>query len=149
MKNIAHKIKIFVDTNVLMDFVEPQREKHEIVRELFHLIYTNEVEAAVSTQSILDVAYLSKKNKSISNQDLRDTMLFLLVHTNSGYLDTFDVSEAFKNPHSDIEDNAQISFAYNQCCDYIITSDKNMLSREMPKPMKVMTPEEFVNNCRA
>lgn len=149
MKNTVYKTKVFVDTNVLLDFLDSDREKHRIARELFHLIYSNLVEAAVSTQSILEVAYLSRKSNSVSNQDLRDAMLFLLVHTNSGYLDTFDLSAAFKDPHSDIEDNAQISFAYNQCCDFIITNDKKLLSRDVPKPMQVMTPEEFVDNCRA
>ena len=149
MKNTAYRIKVFVDTNVLLDFVDPDREKHRIAREVFHLIYSNKVEAAVSTQSILDVVYLGRKTNSVSHKELRDAMLFLLTHTNSGYLDTFDLSTALKDPHTDIEDNAQISFAYNQCCDFIITNDKKMLSREVPKPMQVMTPEEFVNNCRA
>lgn len=149
MKNTAFKTKVFIDTNVLVDFVDQDREKHRIARDVFHMIYSNVVEAAVSTQSILDVAYLCRKSESVSIKDLRNAMLFLLNHTNSGYLDTFDLSEALKNPHADIEDSAQISFAYNQCCDIILTNDKKMLSREVPSPMKVMTPEEFVNSCRA
>lgn len=30
-----------------------------------------------------------------------------------------------------------------------ITNDKAFLAREVPRPMQVMTPQDFVNRCRA
>ena len=75
--------------------------------------------------------------------------MFLMDHVNVSYVDSFDVKTGLRDACPDIEDSAQISLAYSQCCDIIVTADKELLSREVPRPMKVMTPEEFVNNCRA
>ena len=79
----------------------------------------------------------------------RETLIHLLNRTNSSYIDTWDVKSALMDSNSDIEDSAQISFAYSQCCDVIVTKDKKLLSRDVPSPMRVMTPEDFVNACRA
>lgn len=67
----------------------------------------------------------------------------------NSYVEDVLEREALKDPGDDLEDNAQIAFAYSQCCDGLLTYDKKLLSRELPRPMKVMTPEEFVNHCRA
>lgn len=149
MKNTSLVPKIFVDTNILVDFFLPERPKHAISRDVFHLIFSHYVEAAISTQSILDAVYICEKSSNFNPESFRETMLYIVEHTNISYLDFFDVKTGLMDACSDIEDSAQISFAYNQCCDFIVTADKEMLRREVPRPMKVMTPEEFVNHCRA
>ena len=73
----------------------------------------------------------------------------MLGHTNSSHIDTFDLKTALEDSNSDIEDSAQIAFAYSQRCDIIVTHDNRLLSRDVPSPIKVMTPEEFVNLCLA
>lgn len=149
MKNTSLVPKIFVDTNILVDFFLPERPKHAISRVVFHLIFSHYVEASISTQSLLDAVYICGKSSNFNPEAFRETMLYIVEHTNISYLDFFDVKNGLMDACPDIEDSAQISFAYDQCCDFIITADKELLSRTVPKPMKVMTPEEFVNHCRA
>lgn len=149
MKSSSPVVKVFLDTNVLIDYVLSERPKHATALEVFHLIFSHRVEAAISTQSVLDAAYICKTNPSFSIEAFSETMLYMLDRINTGYVDPWDIETALRTSSNDIEDNAQISFAYNQGCDVIITSDKKFLSREMPRPMRVMTPEDFVNACRA
>ena len=148
MKNTSLVPKVFIDTNILLDYLIPARVNHEAVLNLFSLILSGEIEASFSTQSMLDAVYVGNKHPGFI-KNYRETLIALINRTNASYIDTWDMNTALMDPDPGIEDSAQISFAFNQCCDFIITNDKKMLSREVPKPMKVITPEEFVNNCRA
>ena len=148
MKNISLGPKVFVDSNVLLDYMIPSRKGHDVVVNLFSLILTGKIEASFSTQTILDVVYIGRRQLDFP-EGFRETLIYLITRTNASYIDTWDVKSALKDPNPDIEDSAQISFAYSQCCDVIVTRDKKLLSREVPKPIRVMTPEDFVNNCRA
>ena len=149
MKNTFPVIKAFLDTNVLVDFLIDSRPGHLAALEVFHLAYSHYIEVAVSTQSILDASYICGRVPGYSMDFFRKSMLYLLNQTNSGYVDTFDLKTGLEDPFAAIEDNAQLAFAYHQCCDIVITNDKEMLSRKIPGPMQVMSPEVFVNNCRA
>lgn len=147
-KSMENKIKIFIDTNILLDFFQEERAGHTIATDLLFLVYQSRVEAAISTQSLLDAAYVCRKHSKYVASVFRESVLYMLDHTNSSYIDTFNLKTALRDANPDIEDSAQISFAYSQCCDIIVTCDKKLLSREVPRPMKVMTPEDFVNACR-
>lgn len=149
MRNIAFKTKAFIDTNILVDFVDPHRPGHQAAQDVFQLIFSNKVEAAVSTQSILDVVYIGRRSGVESGRKAKETLLHVLAHTNIQNIDSLQTSVALKDPDPDVEDSAHIAFAYDECCDVIITNDKKLLSREVPKPMLVMTPEAFVDKCRA
>ena len=141
--------KIFIDTNVLVDYLIPSAERHEQAADVFSLILTFSVEAAFSTQSILDAAYIGRRYPDFSQDAFRVIIATLLDRTNTDSISTFNLREALRDEHPDLEDNAQVAFAYDQCCDVLITNDRKLLSREVPSPMKVMTPEEFLSHCRA
>lgn len=145
----THRIKVFVDTNVLLDYLIPSRNFHRQAVDLFILILTTQIEASFSTQSMLDVVYIGCKYNDFPQESLRNTLAELLVRTNSGAIDPFDLKSALLDVDSDIEDSAQIAFAYNQCCDVIVTNDRKMLGRKVPAPMTIMTPEDFVGRCRS
>ena len=149
MKTTTFKVKVFVDTNVLIDYLIPSRHHHEQALLLFGLILSAEIEAGMSTQSLLDAAYILRKAPHYSPDAFRQTMHHLLDRINVDSISSFDFRDALQDSEDDLEDNAQIAFAYSQCCDVLVTYDKKLLSREVPRPMTVMTTEEFVNHCRA
>ena len=141
-------VKVFVDTNILIDFLNSSRGGHGVALDLFNIILSNKAEAAITTQSILDAAYVCAKEDGFNNEKFRETVTMLVGRTNIGFIDSFDIREAFGNPDPDIEDNAQISFAYNQVCDVFLTNDRKILSRKLPEPMIAMTPSDFVDRCK-
>jgi len=147
--NMERRIKVFIDTNVLVDYFQEDRVGHATATELFYLVYNSLVEAAISTQSILDAAYVCRRHPAYDASLFRESALFMLGHTNSSYIDTFDLKTALCDPDPDIEDSAQIAFAYSQRCDIVVTHDNRLLSRDVPSPIQVMSPENFVNLCRA
>ena len=143
----TYKVKVFIDTNVLIDYLVPGREKHLQAVDLFSLILTSTIDAAFSTQSMLDVAYISKRYPNFSTDQFRHTMGMLMGRTNVSYIDNSDMLCALRDPNEDIEDNAQIAFAHSQRCDVIITNDRKMLSRQVPSPMLIMDTREFLRRC--
>ena len=140
----TYRIKVFIDTNVLIDYLIPGRLNHTPAVDLFSLILTSTIEATFSTQSVLDVAYIGKKYDGFSMSAFRQTMNMLLARTNASYIDTMDLRTALQDPNEDLEDNAQIAFACAQRCDVIITYDRKMLSRTAPAPLMIMTTEDFL-----
>lgn len=144
----TYRIKVFVDTNVLIDYLIPGRLNHAPAVDLFSLILTSTIEATFSTQSVLDVAYIGKKYDGFSISAFRKTMSTLLACTNAGYIDTMDLRTALQDPGEDLEDSAQIAFSCTQRCDAIITYDRKMLSRTPPAPLMIMTTEDFLSQCK-
>lgn len=146
---MERRIKILIDTNILVDYLQLERKGHALACELFQLVFSHSIEAAISTQSFLDAVYVCMRNSAYESSVIRDSLLYIRDRTNVYAIDAFDLEAALKNPNLDIEDSAQISFAYSHGCDILVTSDKKFLSREVPRPMRVMSPEDFVNACRA
>lgn len=143
----TYRIKVLVDTNVLLDYLVPARKDHSRAVDLFTLILTTTIEASFSTQSFLDAAYIAKKYPGFDAVAFRTSLNRLILHTNASYINTSDLREALMDPHPDLEDNAQIAFARSQRCDYILTNDQEMLSREVPGPLAIMTPAQFLAHC--
>ena len=141
-------VKVLIDTNVLVDFVTPTRKNHIAARELFQMVLTNQLEGVISTQSILDAAYICRKEPTYNEKDFRRTIAMLLNRVNSEAIDPFIIRSAINNPDSDIEDNAMVSFAYDQVCNYIITNDKQLLSRPLPYPLMSLNTVDFVEMCK-
>ena len=142
-------VKVFIDTNVLIDLLVPSRKGYNCATELFTLVFDSNIEAAISTQSILDAIYAGQKYPEVDMASLRTKLENLTLKTNIGQVNSFDVRSALRNPNPDIEDSAHISFAYDQVCDFFITNDQKLLNRKLPSPLKAMTPEQFVNCCKA
>ena len=142
-------VKVFVDTNVLIDFMQSSRKGHLVARDCFHLILSGKVEGELSTQSILDAAYICAKDESYNDGAFRDTMSMLTVRINIDPIEPSSVRRALDNSNPDIEDSAQIALAYDNVCDFIITNDAKLLKRELPAPLKAMTPEAFIERCKA
>ncbi|MBR4808898.1 MAG: PIN domain-containing protein [Bacteroidales bacterium] len=138
-------MRIFLDTNVLLDFVQDGRPNNETVKLLLDLINKQHQEAYVTTQSILDLVYVGTKI------DYAKTMFFvnyMLNRYNVLHIDYFSLKLALEDGNPDIEDSAQIACAEDEECDVFLTSDAGILSRNITC-MRVMTPEAFINKLKS
>ena len=142
------RIKVFVDTNVLIDYLVPAREKHDVAVALFGLIFTNRIEASFTTQSLLDASYILHRYPGFSDSTFRAALSEIIGRSNVDSINRFHLREALQDPVADLEDNAQLAFAFDQCCDILLTHDAQLLSRPAPTPLQMMTPEAFLEKCR-
>lgn len=138
------KLKVFLDTNVLMDILQGGRPSSRASQTIFQAVYDGLIEAVVTSQSIIDASYLALKAGNAEK-------FFAAVgswcnHLNSEQITTFDVLWALKHFSGDFEDDAQVSRALDSFCDVFITSDRKLLKSyaDRYEDLRFMSPEEFV-----
>ena len=141
-------LKALIDTNILVDFFVEDRPSHEMARRIMYLVLNGRMEAEITTQSFLDTVYICGRATGRRDAQLRKSLKELRLRTNVSFIDSFELGDALGDADPDIEDSAHISHAYHSGCDVIITNDKALLSREMPAPMKALSPEEFLRLCQ-
>lgn len=139
------KLKAFLDTNILMDVLQEGRPNRESSQIIFQLVWQQEIEAVITTQSILDVSYMMK------NAHVQDRFFAVLEkwcdYINIDQLNAFDICLAARNYTGDFEDDAQYYRALDTCCDVIVTSDEEFRNKYNGKNghLKLMSPREFVD----
>ena len=141
-------LKALIDTNVLVDFFVEDRPSHEMARRIMFLVLNGRMEAEITTQTFLDTVYICSRACGHHDAQLRKSLNELRLRTNVSSIDSFELGDALGDADPDMEDSAHISHAYHSGCDVIITNDKALLSREMPAPMKALSPEEFLRLCQ-
>ena len=142
------KIKAFLDTNILIDVLSGIRPSSPASVQIMEAVKKNLIEAAISTQSILDTAY-SLRGQIQQGEFYRFTE-WMINYINVDYINTFDIKNAILENSGDFEDDAQVARALDTCCDVFVTSDKKLCKRYEGKYefLQFMSPEEFVSKLK-
>lgn len=134
--------KIFLDTNIIIDFVQ-KREGEVYVRQI--LDYANSGEwrrLYVSYLSMANMAFILRKSGlSFVKETERDTMKWCNVLPSGD----MQIMSAMKSGSPDFEDALQIACAEEKDCDLIITRNPDHFRDYTEIP--VLSPEEFVRHC--
>ena len=123
--------KIFLDANILIDFIDPTREKHKnsvefIKNNVGNLFYT-------SCDILTTIYYIASKNKCENILDKLEYLLKLVKIINFSNklalktIHTMQNNENFK----DFEDTIQYELAKSIQADYIVTNDKKFYSPDI------------------
>ena len=134
--------KIFLDTNIIVDYFDKTRANHEDAKEIITSIEKRVLEGFVSESVINTSVYLLQKGFSFS--DLRDnmdelvSMLFVLPCTNN------TIRQAYRLPTTDLEDAVLYQLAFENNVDYFITSDKKDFKKLSSILLPVITAKELV-----
>ena len=138
-------MRLFLDTNVLMDFLVHDRPNSYYSTLIFETVKKSSLEAWMTTQSIIDAAYIVGRDKGYVLENFRNNIRDILRFVNVGGMSFFDLKDAINASEiDDIEDCAQAFFAEDNHCDIIITSDKDFRIPDKMNPTPVMTPEAFI-----
>lgn len=146
----AIKFKAFLDTNVLLDVLcIPERPSAEASAAVFQAIRSGLLEGVITTQSILDAAYiLSRAGTPFSTEDFGRCILSIMSYVNVDSIRFFDIREAIMHPDGDMEDDALYAYAEAEGCDAVITSDRDFRRRKHASGIPFFTPEEFIARLR-
>lgn len=135
-------MKLLLDTNVLLDYCFPSRPLHKDVFEFINQACNNgsDLYASItSTNTFFYIAALEIKNATNNvNASIRNEMTYAF-YDNISSLVTFvgcDESDLFiaskkRYENTDFEDNLIIASAIRLDADYIITSDKELLKKQI------------------
>lgn len=136
-------MKIFLDTNVILDLLEPERPGAESSAIIYQLAQGRQIEVFVSTQSIIDSYYIGG-NFGVPKAEIDTLANWMMNHFNVRAIDCFDMKKAVSSPDPDVEDNAQIVLAEDAGCHCFVTHDKGILAREKEDGMLLISPEQLV-----
>ena len=136
-------MKLYLDTNVILDMLDPERTEADSTAILFDLARKKRIELVVSTQSIIDSYYIGG-NLGITKDVMDRLMKWILDYLNVRAIDSIDMRQAMNMVFPDIEDNAQIAMADNAGCDFFITKDMEVLTQHTESLCVFTTPGGFI-----
>lgn len=140
-------MKVFLDTNILLDVLNASRPCWAESSAIVEIIKCSDIEAVVTTQSIVDAYYIAPKHGS-DRATIDSFISWLTIHFNVRYISDFDVRSALCSCNPDFEDAVQVACADAEGCDVFLTGDKTILSSEWNTSMLFMSPQQFVDKMR-
>ena len=128
-------IKALIDTNVLLDHFVGNRDPEGYSGLILAAARSHKIEAVITSQSILDAAYVATGSRGTGLDCFKKTMLSIFNYVNVSHIDLSEIREALLS---------QYAHALSEACDVIITNDRKFIQRKTPGEILMMTPEEFV-----
>ena len=136
-------MRVFIDTNVVVDFLGKREPFFNDAAILFELGKLGKIDLIVSSLTIVNCAYILKKQ--FSNTVMLDRIENFCQILKISPIDKSVILNAVLLKPNDFEDAVQYFSAKSFNIDIIITRDKKGFSAmEVP----IMTPAEFIEACR-
>ena len=135
-------MRIFLDTNILVDLLDNSRENHMQAALVFEAAKEGYLDICISVQSITDCAYIARKKPS---GVFKNAIKMILPFVDILPLSKDHLSKAISSPCQDFEDAALATCAEENLCDVILTS--NAAHFNPFTSLLVHTPGEFVQLC--
>ena len=117
--------KLFLDTNIILDFLDSRRVHHEKAKSLVKDIIINQYEIVISEDMLSTIYYIHKNREealSFFETILREWRV--VSYGQSLILDAIAISKESK---ADFEDTLQCLCARANKCVYLVTSDKGFI----------------------
>ncbi len=119
-------MKVFIDTNILIDFVCGREPFAEDAKKLFAYGYLGRLRLMTSSLSIVNAMYIAHK---YGHDEVKG-----LLHKVSSFVDVLDlqgcvVVEMLSSDWKDYEDSTQNQTAVVACADCIVTRNKKDFSK--------------------
>lgn len=154
--------RVFLDNNIILDFLISTREYHSQAVEIIKDVNENTL-LCYSFGSISDVAYVYENGYKLNAQDV---VKFYEEISKNSYFECLSITDEYlkeacrytlnqisNNKKSDFEDSLQYFCALENSCDVIITNDKNFLKLNIPlirtnPNIENYTPKNKVDNTQ-
>ncbi|MBR5081805.1 MAG: PIN domain-containing protein [Bacteroidales bacterium] len=133
-------MKVFLDTNVIIDYFDRQREHYQPTAILFDLAMKGKLELVVCTQSFITAFYLL--GKYYPKEELYTNMRSLYKICGVSPVDASIIEKALSLESVDFEDTVQYLSATTTNAEVIITRDKRGFK---DFPLEHISAEQFLD----
>lgn len=136
-------MKVFLDTNVVIDFCAKREKFFSSAAKIIDLGISGDIDLAVSSLTFINVAYIMRKgyDKEVV-MDKLDELASLFEITQ---IDGDTIRQSIEKRSKDFEDCVQCFSAMTANSDLIVTRNVNDF-KDLPLP--VMTPDDFIDACQ-
>lgn len=128
--------KVFLDTNILLDFLDNQRLQHNAAKELVYFLLRHEIKIVFSEDMISTIVYLVRKNQAaqralvqVFEQITYDSNIIIC---NFGEMVIRNACNYFLRNNGDFEDILQYFCAEKEGCCAIYSSDMGFPKLKIP-----------------
>jgi len=132
-------VKIFLDTNILLDLLL-EREKFEEAMIILNSVERGIHEAVILDITLVNVDYIAKKQKVDAKEFLKLIVKNCKITSVSNDLSL----EALILDNNDFEDSLQYVCAKNEACEQIVTNDKGFYLGDVKVVSSVAFVEGFL-----
>lgn len=132
--------KVFLDTNILLDFIT-EREGVEEASSILQLGEEGQIGLTTSFLTMANVAYVARKGRN--QADLYELMRGLSEMVEVLKMDEKQFQEALSIISTDFEDVLQFVCAKTFECDVIVTRNKKDFKFST---IRILSPEEFLSS---
>lgn len=135
------KRRIYLDTNVILDFLGERRPFYESIAKVATLADRNELILVASPLSYATISYILSKfeNKQIALKKLRKFRILSEVCSTNEQI----VDKSLNSDFNDFKDALHYMSALESNCDMILTRNGKDFKRSV---LPVMTPDEFLSS---
>ena len=142
MKSTADNIpKVFLDTNILMDYILFRGEEAPAAEYIFDSSLDLKLTLFIAAHSLTNIFYALRKSFSVAerNQIILNFCALCTVQAVSSE----NIIKAIDSGYtSDLEDALQIQCAIESDCDYFITRDQELFES---CPVRTLLPHELIH----
>ena len=143
-------MKIFIDTNVIMDYLT-SRGNVEMTNRIIKSIEEGDNIGYISVGSYYTITYLTDRllKEDGYNNPQRLKVLRRILSTLLSFFEIANCSRAelllgtLDQQFSDLEDSYQLQAANAMSCEYLITNNIKDFQKSDSTTVKIMTPKEF------
>ena len=132
---------VLLDTNIVLDGIAAREPFREEAEALFRLIKDKRITACITANSITDIYYIARKNRSES--ETRNALRILLATFSIIDVRGRECRAALDYPLDDYEDALLIVCGIKVGVDCIVTRDKCLLDAKKPG-IQILSPESFL-----
>ena len=134
-------MKVFLDTNILLDIIEARQEFLLASSNVFDLGIKGEIEMFATPLTFANCVYTARKN--VGYENAIHGLKALKAYVKTTPMNDEQVTDALCSGMPDFEDMLQYKAAEASNCDVIITRDKK---RHFPQDgIPVLSPDTFLN----
>jgi predicted nucleic acid-binding protein len=138
-------IKVFLDANVLLDFILKREQHYDDAKQIFQLVEENHIYGYITSSVLHITGYWVTKDLGVNKA--KEIILNLLT-----IITVIDIQHetaviALHSKIDDIEDALQYYAAIYHKLDYFITRDKQLQKDGIPA-LQVYSPADFINRIK-
>ncbi|HXL54899.1 MAG TPA: type II toxin-antitoxin system VapC family toxin [Chitinophagaceae bacterium] len=134
--------KIFLDTNIVMDFFVPSRKDHENAKEVIGFAEEGDILGFLSESVVNTTAYLVRK--SIYFDDFKLLMNELIGIVSVLPCSNQIIHNAYRRAQNDLEDAVLYQIALEHNLDYFVTSDIKDYKKIALASLPVITSSQLI-----
>lgn len=132
--------KIFLDANIILDFLDKSRANHKKAQELIYHLEIDDYGIVISEDMITNIYYIHKNKKQVLSF-IKEVVLDSWEIIGFG-LETIKKATNYCIKHnSDLEDTLQCFCAKNSGCDIFLTRDKKFVDCGI----QILSYDEFLS----